>query len=65
MAPGYVESDLTAEISDAARRRMLDVTAVGRPGRPEEIAAAIGFLTSDAASYVNGVVLSVDGGMTA
>ncbi len=65
VAPGFVESDLTLEISEAARQRMIDATAAGRPGRPEEIAAAIDFLASDAASYVNGVVLPVDGGLTA
>jgi len=65
VAPGFVESDLTAEVTEAARRRMIDVTAAGRPGTPEEIAAAIGFLASEEASYVNGAVLPVDGGLTA
>lgn len=65
IAPGFVESDLTAEVPEAVRNRMIEVTAAGRPGRPEEIAAAIGFLASEEASYVNGVVLPVDGGLTA
>lgn len=65
VAPGYVETALTAEVPEAARRRMVELTSAGRPGRPDEIAAAIGFLASEEASYVNGVVLPVDGGMTA
>jgi 3-oxoacyl-[acyl-carrier protein] reductase len=65
VAPGYVETAMTAEVPEAIRDRMLEMTSAGRPGRPEEIAAAIGFLASEEAAYVNGVVLPVDGGMTA
>lgn len=65
VAPGFVESELTAEVSESAKQRMLDATAAGRPGTPEEIAAVIGFLAGEEASYVNGAVLPVDGGMTA
>lgn len=65
VAPGYVETALTAEVPEAARERMVEMTSVGRPGRADEIASAIGFLASEEASYVNGVVLPVDGGMTA
>jgi 3-oxoacyl-[acyl-carrier protein] reductase len=65
VAPGFVETAIVAEVSEEARARMLELTAAGRPGRPEEIAAAVGFLTSEEAAYVNGAVLPVDGGMTA
>lgn len=65
VAPGYVETAMTAEVPEAVRERMLEMTSAGRPGRPEEIAVAIAFLASEEASYVNGVVLPVDGGMTA
>lgn len=65
VAPGYVETALVAEMTEAARERMMGLIAAGRAGRPEEIAAAIGFLASEEASYVNGAVLPVDGGMTA
>lgn len=65
VAPGYVETAIVAEVTEAARERMMGLIAAGRPGRPEEIAAAIGFLASEEASYVNGAVLPIDGGMTA
>ncbi|HEX6208306.1 MAG TPA: 3-oxoacyl-ACP reductase family protein [Actinomycetota bacterium] len=65
VAPGYVETAIVAEMTEAARERMMGLIATGRPGRPEEIAAAIGFLAGEEASYVNGAVLPVDGGMTA
>lgn len=64
IAPGYVESDLTAEVGEQVKRIMIDKTPTGRPGRPEEIAAVVGFLASDRASYVNGTVIPVDGGLT-
>ncbi|MEU1422511.1 SDR family NAD(P)-dependent oxidoreductase [Kitasatospora sp. NPDC086009] len=51
--------------TDAAYREATRLTPTGRPGEPEEVAAAIGWLLSPAASYVNGAVLTVDGGVTA
>ncbi|MER6395485.1 SDR family oxidoreductase [Kitasatospora sp. NPDC001603] len=51
--------------ADAAYREATRLTPTGRPGEPEEVAAAIGWLLSAAASYVNGAVLTVDGGVTA
>lgn len=65
VAPGFVETAMVEEISEAVRARMLEMTPTGRPGRPEEIASAVGFLAGEEASYVNGVVLPVDGGLTA
>lgn len=65
VAPGYVETAMTAEVPEAIRDRMLEMTSAGRPGRPEEIAAAIAFLASEEGAYINGIVLPVDGGMTA
>jgi 3-oxoacyl-[acyl-carrier protein] reductase len=63
--PGLVDTDMTRDLTDEARRFLLEGTPVGRPARTEEIAAVVRFLMSDEASYVNGAVLAVDGGLTA
>ena len=63
VAPGYVETDMTAELPAAAREAMLGAVPLKRPAKPEDIAAAVTFLASDAASYVTGHVLHVDGGL--
>ena len=65
VCPGYVQTDLTAEIPEASRRLLVENTPLGRPARLEEIAAVVRFLMSDEASYVNGAVITVDGGLTA
>ena len=56
---------MTSHLDDDARRFYVDQTPVGRTATLEEVAAAVVFLMSDAASYVNGVTLPVDGGLTA
>jgi len=63
VAPGYVDTDMTASISDAAREAMLGSVPVGRPATPGDIASAVIFLASDGASYITGHVLHVDGGL--
>ena len=63
VAPGYISTDMTAALPDAARDVMLSTIPVGRAGSPEDVAAAVAFLASEEAGYITGQVLSVDGGM--
>ncbi len=63
VAPGFIETDMTAGLSAQAREALSAQIALGRLGAPEDIANAVAFLASDAASYITGQVLVVDGGM--
>lgn len=63
VAPGFIDTDMTANLPDAARQAIIDQTPLGRIGRPEEVAAAVVFLASDEASYITGQVVRVNGGM--
>lgn len=63
VAPGYVETDMTAEMADQAREALLAQVPAGRAGTPEEVASAVRFLASDEAGYITGQVLHVNGGM--
>jgi 3-oxoacyl-[acyl-carrier protein] reductase len=63
VAPGFVETDMTRAIADSAKTDWSSLIPLGRMGKPEEIAAAVGFLASDEASYITGQVLAVNGGM--
>lgn len=63
VAPGFIDTDMTRALSDVQRDALLGQIALGRLGRPEEIAATVAFLASPAASYVTGVTLHANGGM--
>lgn len=63
VAPGFIETDMTAALSDAAKEGALAGIPLGRMGKPEDVADAVLFLVSDRASYITGQVLKVDGGM--
>lgn len=63
VAPGFIDTDMTAAMTDAAKEATLAQIPMKRVGKPEDIAEAVAFLASDKASYITGQVLSVDGGM--
>jgi 3-oxoacyl-[acyl-carrier protein] reductase len=63
VAPGFVPTDLTADLSEDLVQRAIEVTPLGRMGQPEEVAYAVVFLASDMASFITGEVLTVDGGL--
>lgn len=64
IAPGYIETDMTAVLPEDVRGAVLERIPLARYGQPEDIAKAVAFLASDDASYITGQVLAVDGGMT-
>ncbi len=63
VAPGFIETAMTADLGDEMRKGYMAQIPAGRFGRPEEVAWVIGFLASEAAGYITGQVLHVNGGM--
>lgn len=64
VAPGWIETDMTATLPDGTRQAVLNRVPLGRMGLPEDVAQAVLFLASPAAAYITGTVLVVDGGLT-
>jgi 3-oxoacyl-[acyl-carrier protein] reductase len=63
IAPGFIETEMTAGMPEEARGNVLTAIPVGRLGRPEDVAEAALFLASEAAAYVTGQVIGVNGGL--
>jgi len=63
VAPGYIETDMTAAVPEEARKKMIDSIPLKRTGKQEDVAKAVLFFASDDSSYITGQVLPVDGGM--
>lgn len=63
VAPGPVETDMTAALTDEQRAKMLDAVPLGRIATPQEIAGVVAFLASQDAGYITGAVIPVDGGL--
>ena len=63
VAPGYIETEMTANLPERAKQAFLQLTPLGRPGTPAEVARVVEFLCSEAADYLTGQVIHVSGGM--
>lgn len=63
VAPGYIDTDMTNELSDSVKEKILEGVPLKRMGKPEDIAEACTFLASDKASYITGQVIGINGGM--
>ena len=64
IAPGYIDTDMTAFLTDEQKEKIIEQLSIKRIGKPEDIANIVSFLTSDESEYITGQVISVDGGIT-
>jgi 3-oxoacyl-[acyl-carrier protein] reductase len=65
VAPGYIDTDMTAKISDEQKKALQSSIPLGRTAQPSEIASVVAFLASDDASYITAQTIVVDGGLAA
>lgn len=63
VAPGYIETDMTADLPDQAKEAMVSMIPLGRAGAPEDVAGVVAFLASEKAAYITGQTIHVSGGM--
>lgn len=63
VAPGFIDTDMTHNLDEEVRKKMIDAIPLGRAGKPEDVAAVVSFLASENADYITGQVINVDGGM--
>ena len=64
IAPGYIETDMTAFLTDEQKDNIIEQLSIKRIGKPEDIANIVSFLCTDESEYITGQVISVDGGIT-
>ena len=64
IAPGFIETDMTAALSEELKEKFVESIPAGRPGTPQDVAGLAAFLASEEASYIQGQVIAVDGGIT-
>ena len=64
VAPGFIDTDMTAALTETAKNAALGSIPMGRMGTPENVAKAVAFLANEDAGYITGQVLAVDGGMS-